>query len=287
MKEQKQYILSCIDGSKYSEAVCDYSSWIANKVDAPLTFLHTIEHTKVPAVADLTGAIGLGASEDLLNELTEVEQNRSRLLIEKGNIMLKAAKKKAVESGVSHVEIRQRHGALAESLVELEDEIRVLVVGIRGEQHEGDESGVGTQLETTIRSLHKPILVVNKSFSTPQKIMLAYNGSSASRKALSMVGTSPAFKDAICHLVYVGDADQSIDTLLDEAKKELENSDIEVTTVKLEGEIDEALAKYQLEQDIDLTVMGAFSHSRVRGFLLGSFTEKMLEKTKRPLLLLR
>ncbi|PKM01288.1 MAG: universal stress protein UspA, partial [Gammaproteobacteria bacterium HGW-Gammaproteobacteria-7] len=39
--------------------------------------------------------------------------------------------------------------------------------------------------------------------------------------------------------------------------------------------------------DIDLTLMGAFSHSRIRGFLVGSFTAKMMAKTQRPLQLLR
>jgi nucleotide-binding universal stress UspA family protein len=47
------------------------------------------------------------------------------------------------------------------------------------------------------------------------------------------------------------------------------------------------LANYQVEKNIDLMVMGAFGHSRIREILLGSFTAKMLEKTQRPLLLLR
>ncbi len=289
MSEQKnqQFVLSCVDGSKYSEAVCDYAAWIAKSVDAPLKFLHTIEHTNVPAVADLTGAIGLGASEDLLNELTEVEQNRSRLLIEKGNLMLKASKQRAQEKGVKTIEIRQRHGSLSESLVEMEQQIRLLVVGIRGENHESDEAGVGAQLETTVRSLHKPILVVNKAFSEPKKIMLAYDGSEAAQKALSMVASSPLFKSTPCHLVHVGDDNASVDRMLNDAADKLTQSGIDVTTVKLNGAIEEALSNYQAQEDIDLTLMGAFSHNRVRDFLLGSFTAKMLQKTQRPLLLLR
>ena len=285
---EQRFVLSCIDGSSYGEAVCDYACWIAKTVDAPLKFLHTIEHSKSPAVADLTGAIGLGASEDLLNELTEVEQNRSRLLIEKGNLMLKAAKQKATEAGVTEIEIRQRHGSLSESLVELEDQIRVLVVGIRGEQHDTDQAGVGAQLETTIRSLHKPILVVNKAFETPKKIMLAYDGSDAANKALSMVASSPLFKGIPCHLVHVSDGDeQGVDKLLANAEKTLSDAGITVSSIKLNGEIDQALSRYQSEHNIDLTVMGAFSHNRVRDFLLGSFTAKMLENTQKPLLLLR
>ncbi len=47
------------------------------------------------------------------------------------------------------------------------------------------------------------------------------------------------------------------------------------------------LASYQAKEGIDLTVMGAYSHHRIRDVLLGSFTAKMLSKTQKPLLLLR
>jgi len=284
----EKMVLSCIDGSSFSEAVCDYSTWIAKTVEAPLTFLHTIEQPKVPAVADLSGAIGLGASEDLLNELTAVEQTRGKLLIEKGNVMLQAAKQKASEAQVSDIKTRQRHGTLSEALVELEDSIRVLVVGISGEQHE-NKVGVGTQLETIIRSLHKPILVVNKPFSMPKKIMLAYDGGDAAKKALDMIMSSPLFKTTPCHLVHVVSDENHIanDAVLQEAEAKLKAIGVDVTSATLTGKIEEVLAEYQASNDIDLTLMGAFSHNRLRDFLLGSFTAKMLETTQRPLLLLR
>ncbi|MGH1472114.1 MAG: universal stress protein [Cellvibrionaceae bacterium] len=285
----KPMVLSCIDGSSFSEAVCDYSTWIAKTVDAPLTFLHTIEHRQIPAVADLSGSIGLGASEDLLNELTEIEQNRGKLLIKKGNLMLNAAKQKALDATVDDINLRQRHGSLSEALIELEDSIRVLVVGIRGEQHETQEGGVGEQLETIIRSLHKPILVVNKAFSLPKKIMLAYDGGEAAKKALDMIISSPLFKSTPCHLVHVVSDKEHVatDTVLQEAENKLKATGVDVTTVTLSGKIEEVLADYQASNHIDLTLMGAFSHNRVRDFLLGSFTAKMLETTQRPLLLLR
>jgi len=284
----EKMVLSCIDGSSFSEAVCDYSTWIAKTVEAPLTFLHTIEQPKVPAVGGFSGVIGLGASEEILNELTACEQTRVKLLIEKGNVMLQAAKQKASEAQVSDIKTRQRHGTLSEALVELEDSIRVLVVGISGEQHE-NKVGVGTQLETIIRSLHKPILVVNKPFSMPKKIMLAYDGGDAAKKALDMIMSSPLFKTTPCHLVHVVSDENHIanDAVLQEAEAKLKAIGVDVTSATLTGKIEEVLAEYQASNDIDLTLMGAFSHNRLRDFLLGSFTAKMLETTQRPLLLLR
>ncbi len=281
---KQEYVLSCIDRSPLSEAVCDYSAWIARKVKVPLKLIHTIDQKSTPAVKNLSGAIGLGASEELLNELTEVEQSHRSLLIKKGQLMLEAAQDRVGRAGVTDIELIQQHGALTEALVEREEDIRVLVMGLRGEGH---ETGVGTQIESVVRALHKRILLVNKEFSKPKKIMLAYDGSDAAVKALDMVASSPLFANIDCHLVYVENDDTQSETLLMLATDILEKAGINVTTVKVKGQMEEVLANYQAAHELDLTVMGAFSHNRVRDFLLGSFTAKMLAATKHPLLLLR
>ena len=280
-------VLAVIDSSPFSEAVVDYSNWIAKTIDAPLKFINTIEHKNILPVADLSGAIGLGASEGLLNELTEVEQNRSRLLLKKGSIMLKAAKQKALDAGLVDVEKIQQHGSRTETLIEMEDQTRVLVVGVCDKDSDDSQDGLGDKLETVIRSLHKPILVVNKEFEMPESIMLAYDGSRSAKKALDMVSTSPLFKDITCHLVHVVSNIQAEDEILDQAKVKLESTGLNVISAKLSGNVGDELIKYRTENNIDLTVMGAFSHNRLRNFLLGSFTAKMMENTKKPLLLLR
>jgi nucleotide-binding universal stress UspA family protein len=53
------------------------------------------------------------------------------------------------------------------------------------------------------------------------------------------------------------------------------------------GEVEQVLHKYQDEHNIDLLVMGAYGHSKIRRFLLGSTTTKMLKTAKKPLVILR
>ncbi|WP_237058034.1 universal stress protein [Microbulbifer sediminum] len=285
-KTREPMVLSCIDGSRHTSAVCDYAAWIALRTGAPLKLLHNIERGNVPAVADLTGSIGLGSQEELLEELTALEQQRARLMVQQGKLMLQAARERTTMAGVQQVETCQRHDSLAESLIELEDSIRVLVLGIRGEEHGDSEQGLGSQLENVVRSLHRPILVVNRDFAEPRRIMLAYDGSEAAGKALQMVAESPVFQEVSCHLVFVGDPEKA-ETLLAEASRQLDSAGLAVTASNLKGNIVEALTAYQQEHDIDLTVMGAFSHNRLRDLLMGSVTAKMLLKTQQPVLLLR
>ncbi len=283
------WVLACIDGSSLTEAVCDYAAWIALRVDAPLKLLHGIDHHHETATAiDLTGNIGLDSREHLLEDIINLEQQQSKLRLQQGKQLLQDAKKRVIRAGVSEPVCNQRHGSLVESLIELEDDIRVLVIGVRGKVHENKPDKLGAKLESIIRSLHRPILVVNAPFKAPQRIMIAYDGSTASEKAIDRVANSPLYKGLDCHLVCVCKDDVSADRLLDQATDKLRSAGgIEVTSVKLQGKVDLALCDYQSKRDIDLTIMGAFSHTRIHDLLLGSFTAKMLLNTKKPLLLLR
>ena len=157
-------------------------------------------------------------------------------------------------------------------------------MGIRGESHAQTERGLGNQLETVIRSLHKPILVVTKEYTEPKKVMLAYDGSESCIKALNMIAASSLCKGLACHIVHVG---ANGETLLNDAASVLKDAGIEAVTCQIEGKVEQVLADYQLKNEIDIMLMGAFSHNRFRGLLLGSLTAKMLAATNRPLLLLR
>ncbi|MGM0563510.1 MAG: universal stress protein [Pseudomonadota bacterium] len=276
-------VLACIDGSPISAAVCDYAAWISQRLSAPLKLLHNIEHPRSAAMTDLSGSIGFGAQEELLEELATLEQQKSKLMLKQGKLMLQAALERVQAAGAGSAETVQRHGSLTETLIEWEESIGVLVMGIRGEDHEGDSRHLGAHLESVIRSLHKPILVANADFVAPQSFMLAYDGSEAAGKALDMVLRSDLLRGLPCHLVHVGRSG----AVLAEAEGQLLEAGFDLTVSPLQGHVDDALVAYQLEQGVDLMVMGAFGHTRIRELVLGSFTSKMLHHTQKPLLLLR
>lgn len=280
-------ILACIDGSRFTSSVCDYAAWISLKTNAPLKLLHNLEQPRDPAIKDLSGTMVPGIRSSLLEELTEIEERRNRLKMEEGKILLESARERVVQAGVESPILKQRHGDLIESLIDCEHEIRVLVLGIRGEEHAIDDQHLGAHLESTIRSLHRPILVVNSDYKEPKQVMLAYDGSKASSKGLDMLAQSPLFKGIPIHLVTVGeDADNAV-KIQSEAKTKLTEAGHNVTAVILHGRPGDELCRYQEEHDIDLTLMGAFSHVRLRELVLGSLTIKMLLGSRRPLLLLR
>ncbi len=287
--EKKAHVIACIDGATLSESVCDYAAWIAQKTQAPLNLLHTIDHHhETAANTDLTGKIGLGSQEHLLEEIINQEHEQSKIKLQKGKQLLQAAKTRAQQSGVAEPICSQRHGSLIESLIENENDIRVLVLGLRGQVHDQQPNQIGAKLETIVRSLHKPILIVNKPYQEPNNILLAYDGSEASEKAVDMVAASPLYHGLTCHLVCVNNNPDKADDLLKDAEEKLKaNKQLTLKTVKLSGKVEIELCNYQEQNQIDLTIMGAFSHNRLHDMILGSFTHKMLLGSKAPLLLLR
>lgn len=281
------HVTACIDGSASAPAVCDYAAWASQRLDAPLTFLHVLDQRQYPASADLSGNIGLGSREHLLDELAALDEQRSKLALEQGRIMLAAAKERAIADGVHAPEAKQRHGDLLESLRELEDDIRLLVVGRQGESTAGAEAHVGSQLESVIRIMHRPVLVTPARFKQPESAMLAFDGGATTRKGVEMLAASPLLKGLPIHLVMVGAETGESWAQLDAACSTLAAAGHKVHTAIRAGEVEPTLHAYQAEQGIDLLVMGAYGHSRIRQFLVGSTTSHMLRTSSSPLLLLR
>ena len=90
-----------------------------------------------------------------------------------------------------------------------------------------------------------------------------------------------------CHLVSVKNNEPELESKFHKAAHALSEKGLNVTSTWLEGDIHSALTNYQQSQNIELMVMGAFGHSRLRQFFVGSNTLKMIEKSPVPLIILR
>tara|TARA_R110000868_G_scaffold4192_18_gene26233 strand:- start:2576 stop:3436 length:861 start_codon:yes stop_codon:yes gene_type:complete len=280
-------VVACIDGSGAAVTVCDYAAWASQRLQAPLELLHVLDHSQSPAHSDLSGNIGLGSREHLLVELAELDEKRGRLLREQGKSLLEAAARRVRTDGVELPLTRQRHGELVDTLRELEGEIRLLVMGRQGEVSDSLARHVGSHLENVIRTLHRPILVTTGEFSLPRSLMLAFDNSPSTRKGLELLAESPLFAGLSIHLLMVGSDNEDARNALNAAQQHLQQAGLQVTTALRDGEVESVLLAYQRDENIDLIVMGAYGHSRIRQFLVGSTTTGMLRNTQCPLLLLR
>jgi nucleotide-binding universal stress UspA family protein len=281
-------VLASVDHSTYAPAICDLAAWAALRLGAPLEFVHVLDrHPEVASTRDLSGSIGLGSQEALLKDLASLDEQRSRLAQESGRLLLEGVKHRAHEAGVAAPQSRQRHGELVETLAGMEEEVRLFVLGKRGEAAESAPQHVGSNLERVVRALHRPILIATQNFQPPRNVMIGFDGSATTRKGVEMIASSPLFRGLPCHLVMVGSESASTSAQLEWARNTLQDEGFEVHTAIQAGDAETVLATYVQEQRIDMLVMGAYGHSRIRQLLVGSTTTSMMRTTSVPLLLLR
>ena len=281
------HVVACIDGSRAAPAVCDYAAWASKYMDSPLTLLHVLDEERYPSEPDLAGNIGLGSREHLLDELAELDRKRSKLALEHGNHMLENAEQRVKKAGINDIKKRQRHGDLTESLLAIQQETRLLVMGLYGESSSDRDLHIGRQLETVIRSMSRPILLVPDNFSAPQSAMLAFDGSATAFRGVEHLAASEVLRGMPLHLVMVGEESPEAMVQLRKAEAMLAPLEAEITLAIRSGEVEPVLHRYQDEHNIDLLVMGAYGHSKIRRFLLGSTTTNMLKTAKKPLVILR
>ncbi len=280
-------VVCCIDGSAISISVCDGGAWASQRLGLPLKLLHVLEKPVEPVTADLSGSIGLGSREHLLEELTNLEEQRGRQALEEGKEMLEVAAQRAQEDGATDITRQQRHGELVETLRELEEDTRLVVMGRLGEGHAAEAHEVGSHLEKLVRVTHRPILVTVGEFSAPRNFMLAYDGNASAEKALRLVVDSELLRGLPCHLVMVGTPTGKRSKRLARAQARLIDAGFEVRASLVEGEVQPALAKYQRANGIDLMAMGAYGHAHLWEMVFGSRTAEIVSNSEIPLLLLR
>jgi len=280
-------IIACIDGSVMSKAVCGTAIWASKRLNNVIMFLHTIEKEQQHGADDLTGAIGLGSRSLLLDKMANLDEKRGKIAIQLGNEMLKEAVGSAQAAGLTGIESKQRHGDFVEALVTLEKDARLMVVGRSGYGNSGDFKALGSHIESLIRQVHSSIVIAPKDFIEPNNFMLAYDGRDTADKAVKRIIEGGLLKGLTCHLVTIKNSGQTQKDKFEQAKKLFEQEGFEVVASYLEGDIFSSLMNYKKENDIGLVVMGAFAHSKVRKFFLGSNTMRMIENCIMPLIVLR
>ena len=279
-------ILSCTDGSLYAPSVYDHSIWAAQRLAGSVHVLHMLEHPeRVPS--DASGAIGLDAQAELMSELVTLAEGQARLAQAKARALLAQARQHFAAAGVSDVLVEQQHGALVDSIERFERSADLVVIGKRGEHADFAKGHLGSNLERVIRSCRHPVLVASRAFKPLERFLIAFDGGPSALKAVSFAANQPLLRGMQAHLVSVTGARPELPSLLEAARRELLHAGYSVTAELLDGSRDTVLAEAVKRLRIDLLVMGAYGHSRIRELIVGSTTTTMIRTVQVPVLLFR
>jgi len=281
-------IIACIDGSAYADHVCHLSAWAHQRTGLAISLLHVVAPHSEVVKTDMTGQIGLGAKANLMEELTKLDEEHGKLELRKGQLMLEHAKEELAAGGITQPEVLHRRGSLVETITELEAQAELIVMGKRGEHHQNAPDHLGSNLERVARAIHKPLLVATPNAKPVQKYLIAYDGSPSANKAVEFAANNPLLKGLECHLLKVGEASPEAKEMLVQAENTLKSANVTVHASSKQGKpVDAMVAEYVVSNAIDLLVIGAYGHSKIRSLILGSTTTALIRKSDVPVLLFR
>jgi nucleotide-binding universal stress UspA family protein len=275
-------ILIPVDGSANSATAVDYGIYIAPKLDASLSGLHVIDIYLIqgPMMTDVSATVGMPPYDGFF-EAVETS------LKEKADYVLKNFEDRCRAAGVA-CGTKKNIGKISDTIIEEAEGADLILMAKKGEHFHLKEGGlIGSVAEVVIRHSGKPVMVIPESFREIESMGLAYDGSAPARKALELsLNISEKAKWPITVLIISADAAKAADLsaqVEDMAQKGLADCEVIISAGR---EADEIL-KFIAEGPVELMVMGAYGHNRLRELLLGSTTSQIIHKSPIPVLLIR
>ncbi len=279
-------ILICTDGSHYGSVCCEYGGWLASRTSKEVEVLYVsdLRQFEVPFIADLSGSLGIQPYQAILGQLQELEKKKAEFIL--------TAARELIEKEWSGVSVTTTHktGLLVDCLEDLEKNADFVLLGKRGERSQFATEHLGSTVERVVRASGKPCLVTSRSFGKINKMLLAYDGGKSCLKAVEFLSKSPAFKDIELHVVIVAE-DSGEEELalkrLRSAEEICRAGGFKPVCQMLHGAPEDKIAEYVAARGINLLIMGAYGHSRIRRLLIGSTTTEMIRRCLVPVLLFR
>ncbi|MBI4866658.1 MAG: universal stress protein [Candidatus Wallbacteria bacterium] len=212
--------------------------------------------------------------------IREFEERQSTM----EDLALRPFMERARVAGVrAHAEIRS-----GEIVAEIALAARAADLTVMGRGTGESESLLGSVAASLVRSVARPFLLVGETVEALGPIVVAYDGSSGAQKALAAAADlacqwKPEPLELILLTINPGQLPPADDPLA--APAYLDAYGIRFRKLDVEGRPADAITRVAERENAGLLCMGAYGHWIVREMLLGSTTQQVVARWKRPLLL--
>jgi nucleotide-binding universal stress UspA family protein len=279
-------ILIPTDGSDNSLTALEYGIYIARKLSAALTGLYVIDVNLIqgPMLTDVSGSVGMPPYEGFFDGI-------EKSLNEKADSILKEFREICQKYGIQ-AEVKKTIGRISSRIIEEAQDADLILMSKKGEHFHLKESGLlGLVAEAVVRHSGKPVLITPENFLEIESMGIAYDGSDSALEAFKLsLKLSKQTSWPLTALIITSDAKKA-DTLSTQVEEMNENTpeapiaDCEV--IIMSGKEQDEIIKFIREGAVELMVMGAYGHNRLRELFLGSTTSHVIRKSPIPVLLTR
>lgn len=272
-------ILVPTDGSELAQIGASYAISLAKAFQAHIQGIYVIDVKLLegPFLQDLSASLGTAP-------YVNYQGNISMLLEERGKSALQALTAACEAAGVP-CETSQTSGVVPRVIVDNSGLADLIVMGRGGEHNEWLEGLVGSTAEAVIRRSELPVIITGTAEPGHQRILMAYDGSPHSQNALrTAVAFVEMWKTSLQILIVGEDGNKSA---AGEVKGYLEAHGVNGTVLEAVGDSGEQIVEVAKSAEADLIVMGAYGHSKVREFVVGSTTTYVINHATCPVMLAR
>jgi nucleotide-binding universal stress UspA family protein len=275
-------ILIPTDGSDFGKTALEYGIYVAKRLSAQLTGLHVMDIRLMqgPIFTDISGSIGLPPYQEFLPAI----RNR---LEERAEAIMKAFKMRCEEAGLQS-ETKNIIGIIDETIIDEAKNADCILLARRGEHfHLGGSGAIGSTVDSVVRKSGKPVMVTPEFFQEIESMGLAYDGSVPADNALKLAAALSEIASWPLTIIIITDDHAAGANLTRKIEDFIDPLKIDSETIILKGKEDREIIKFIKEGSIELMVMGAYGHNRIRELILGSTTSYVIRKSTIPVLLTR
>jgi nucleotide-binding universal stress UspA family protein len=275
-------ILVPTDGSEYGKTAIDYGICIAKKLEAQLIGLHVVDIglMRGPVFSDISGSIGLPPYQEFLPVIEAGLDGRAETVLH--------AFRQRCEAAGLHPGTLKAVGIIDETIIEEGKKTDWILLAQRGENFHLAKGGIlGSTAELVVRNSGKPVLVTPKSYQDIESMALAYDGSPPAHNALKLAVNLSGKAAWPLTIICITDNQAVADRLHEKIEATLEPFQIDCETIIIRGKDNREILKFIEEGSVELLVMGAYGHNRLRQLFIGSTTSDVIQKSRIPVLLTR
>lgn len=278
-------ILVALDGSKNSQIAAEYAFWLSSLLEAEIEGLHVVDPRLVDLFVEPQFAEELG-----LTKYVQTSEKVFAALRKIGSVILERF---TDEARLRNTEIKTHlsEGYIVDEIIKRSAKQDLLIVGHRNKEDSPLPATIrlGSIAERVVCAAGTPVLVAVQPVQEIEQILVAYDGSEASRGALLMgenLAKNTGTKLRAITIISSEDHLSEAKTLATEGESFLREYWPENVFSIKKGSISGAILE-ESESSSSLLVLGAYGFKDPELNVLGSTTTKVIRESKNSVLVYR
>ena len=263
-------ILFCLDGGPTDTQILNMGIDLCKRLGAKAHGLtvQDILTLEGPLMYDISGALAFIPQMNFLEETRKTLEERSK------NI-LTGFRESCEKEGIPFEE-DIAEGIVYKVIVDKGELNDLTLIGRQGLHYQFDKEFLGSTADRVIRHTRGPVMIVTHEAEPVKNPVLAYDGSSQSKKALGTAAKLCSDLKLPLTVLHVGEDAKESEVVLKEAKEVLDSYSIITKYEHSEGRAHEEVPQFTKRHQHDLLILGARGHRGIMDFILGSTTQYAL-----------